>query len=57
MEMRLLGLAWKILDIRSTHSRDSARFAGKLYFTPMIRCSTTLVISPAACLICCIYSD
>ena len=50
MEMRLLGLAWKILDIRSTHSRDRARFAGKLYFTPMIRCSTTMLVSPAACL-------
>lgn len=40
MEMRLLGLAWNTLEMRSTHSRDSARFAGKLYFTPMIRCKS-----------------
>ena len=39
MEMRLPGLAWKILLIRSTHSRDRCRLLGKLYFTPMMRCT------------------
>ena len=39
MEMRLPGLAWKILLMRSTHSRDRCRLLGKLYFTPMMRCT------------------
>ena len=38
IEMRLPGLAWKILLMRSTHSRDRCRLLGKLYFTPMMRC-------------------
>lgn len=35
---RLAGSATKICRMRSKHSADSRRLAGKLYFTPMILC-------------------
>ena len=38
--IRLKGLPTNMRPIKSTHSRDSRRLAGKLYFTPMIRCGT-----------------
>lgn len=38
MEMRCAGLATKMREMRSRHSRDRCRLAGKEYLTDMMRC-------------------